>query len=147
MHVRNGHPWDRDRVHFTPKADIGSAGRDVRFVPKAHIIAALSALDIQRFLSTWRAVRLSAPAISSHYSCRDDRQSDNRPYSGSTAPSDLPRLNRQPEFGPARVQGFERAFAFESRELMTKAEVDPRAERNVAVRPPLEIELLGEHVC
>src|SRR5262249_8719329 len=30
---------------------------------------------------------------------------------------------------------------------MTKAEMDSCAESNVAVRPPLEIELLGEHVC
>ena len=81
----------------------------------------------------------------SQFSCCD-WQTDYRPYPGSTAPSDLPRLNRQPEFRPARVQSFKCAFAFKARELMAKAEMDPCAKSNVAVRPSLEIKLLGEHV-
>src|SRR5262252_2744030 len=83
--------------------------------------------------------------VSSQFSCCD-WQTDYRPYPGSTAPSDLPRLNRQPEFRPARVQSFKCAFAFKARELMAKAEMDPCAKSNVAVRPSLEIKLLGEHV-
>src|SRR6516165_8017573 len=84
--------------------------------------------------------------VSSQVSCCD-WQIDNRPYPGSTAPPDLPRLNGQPEFRPARIQSFKRAFALEARELMAEAEVDPCAKSNVAVRPSLEIKLLRQHIC
>jgi len=92
-------------------------------------------------------IRMSALCVvSSHFSCCD-WQIDYRPYPGSTAPPDLPRLNRQPEFRPARIQSFERAFALEPRELMAETEVDPCAKSNVAVRPSLEIKLLRQHIC
>jgi hypothetical protein len=69
-----------------------------------------------------------------HFLCCD-WQTDNRPYPGSTAPSDLPRFYRQLEFRPARVQSFEREFAFKARELVAEAEVDPCTKSNMAVRP------------
>src|SRR5215469_16772486 len=89
----------------------------------------------------------SLHAINSDVSFWDQRQTDNRPYSGSTAPTDLPRLNRQPKFRPAHIQSLERAFAFQPRELMTETEMDPCPEGNMAVGPSLKIELFGEHVC
>jgi hypothetical protein len=101
-------------------------------------------------LTSLSKIRMSAlRAISSHFlmsfSCCD-WQIDYRPYPGSTAPPDLPRLNGQPEFRPACIQSFERAFAFEARELMAEAEVDPCAKSNVAVRPSLEIKLLRQDI-
>jgi hypothetical protein len=48
----------------------------------------------------------------SRSSFRNERKTDNSPNSGSTAPSDLLGLDRQPKLGPARVQGLERKLAF-----------------------------------
>jgi hypothetical protein len=81
------------------------------------------------------------------FSCWYHRQAEDCPYARSAAPSNLCRLNREAEFRPARVQSFERVFAFKARELMTKAEMDACAEGNVAVRPARQIELFGRYIC
>ena len=55
----------------------------------------------------------------------------------------LRRLNRQPERRPAREQRLQCANAFDTRELVAETEMNARPEREMPVRPPLEIEALG----
>src|SRR5688572_23872781 len=58
-------------------------------------------------------------------------------------PSDLRWLNRQGEVRPAFEQCLESASAFDAGELMAEAKMNARSERDVPVRPSLEIEPLG----
>ena len=57
---------------------------------------------------------------------------------------DLRRINGQREVWPALKQRLERASAFDAGELVTEAEVDARAKRDMPVRPPIEVESLAK---
>jgi hypothetical protein len=64
------------------------------------------------------------------------------PEARSWPPPDLYRPNRQREFRPAPEQGLKRALSLDARELKSEAEMNARAESDMAVRVPLEIEPL-----
>ena len=95
----------------------------------------MSALDIQAPSSDVRFT----PKSGHSFFIRDHRQTDNCRYSGSTAPSDLPRLNRQPKFRPARRQSLERAFAERPSHARHSRNPEPRAGRIERLRPALSL--------
>ena len=56
-----------------------------------------------------------------------------------TAGRDLPRLNRQPKFRPARIQSLERAFAERPSHARHSRNPEPRAGRIERLRPALSL--------
>jgi hypothetical protein len=64
------------------------------------------------------------------------RQAVEGPQAGPFAPDDFRLIYRKRQIGPAPEQGFQRAPAFDARELMAEAEMDPGTEGDVAVRCP-----------
>src|SRR6516162_1679909 len=116
------------------------------------------------FIAHWRRMphsiaRLSASASSHHglssaafitniaesdfrHAPGGDRQLLNRLEAWRAAPLDFGFVDRQLEFRPAPEQGLQCAGSLYARELMAKAEMNPGAEGNMAVRLSLEIELL-----
>src|SRR5690348_13973710 len=70
-----------------------------------------------------------------------DRQSLDRPETGSRAPANARILYRQLELRPTLEQGSERALTFNTRKLVAQAKMDAGTEGDVPVRPPFEIEL------
>jgi hypothetical protein len=63
------------------------------------------------------------------------------PDACSCAPAKAGILRCQCELRPALEQSLQRALAFDARELVAQAEMDPGAKGDVSVRPSLEIEL------
>ena len=87
--------------------------------------------------------RLSATRGALRWLTGSNRQALDCLQARPLAPFNLGLVYREHQFRPPLKQGFQCASAFDARELMAKAEVDPGAEGDVPVRPPLEIELLG----
>jgi hypothetical protein len=66
-----------------------------------------------------------------------DRQMFDSLDAGPFAPGNIRLIDGERQCGPTLQQGFQRASAFDTRELMAKAEMDPGAECDVPVRLPL----------
>src|SRR3989442_6226055 len=75
-------------------------------------------------------------------SARHDRQPIDCLQTGPFAPGDFAVVHREREFRPALEQRFQRAFAFDPRQLMAEAKVDAGAEGDVPVRPARKLEPL-----
>ena len=71
---------------------------------------------------------------------RDNRELFKRSETRSLPPANIVRRHRQCKLRPAPEKGLERAFALNARELVTEAEMDARAEGEMSVGPPLQIE-------
>ncbi len=95
-----------------------------------------SSLGVAAKQQSWRhgnhrASRTAGAAMPWRY-----RQAVEGPQAGPFAPDDFRLIYRKRQIGPAPEQGFQRAPAFDARELMAEAEMDPGTEGDVAVRCP-----------
>jgi len=77
-----------------------------------------------------------------YFSCNPHRQPIDRLEARTFAPGDFGLVNRERQFRPALQQRFERASAFDARELMAETKMDSGAEGDVAVRLALKVEPL-----
>src|SRR6516225_11897160 len=99
----------------------------------------MSALGHKRTFRSFRPMSALPPKADIHFSFGTTRQTDNCRYSGSTAPSDLLRLNRQPKFRPTRIQSLEHAFAERPSHARHSRNPEPRAGRIERLRPALSL--------
>ena len=99
----------------------------------------MSALGHKRTFRSFRPMSALPPKADIHFSFGTTRQTDNCRYSGSTAPSDLPRLNRQPKFRPTRIQSLEHAFAERPSPARHSRNPEPRAGWIERLRPALSL--------
>ena len=81
-----------------------------------------------------------APPDAAFPAANRDRQMFDRLDAGPFAPGNFRFIDRERQCGPTLEQGFQRASAFDARELMAKAEMDSGAEGDMPVRLSLQIE-------
>src|SRR5262245_53926332 len=88
-------------------------------------------------------VRPPARLLHYHSSAGHNRQLRDHADAGPSPPTNLRWLDRQSKLRPACEQRLQGASPFDARELVAEAEMNSGAEREMPVRPPLEIEPFG----
>src|SRR5262249_61888804 len=63
-----------------------------------------------------------------------------RAQAGSALPPDMRRIDREAQLRPSREQCLQCTDRFHARELVAETEMDSSPERQMPVRPPLELE-------